>query len=84
MLPCFLSEKPRSVIIGNSCLKPFHAAAIHALVASTQPPILQSRQQGIEKLTQLQMCLHQHILGLNSNCHLGNFHPWGDSVITSR
>ena len=38
MLPQFLSEIPRLVMIGNSYLKPFHAAVMRALVASTQPP----------------------------------------------
>ena len=37
MLAQFLSKIPRLVMIGNSCLKPFHAAVMHALVASTQP-----------------------------------------------
>ena len=55
----FLSEIPRLVMIGNSCLKPFHVAVMRALVASLQPPdSLQSRHQGIEKLAQLRMCLH--------------------------
>ena len=34
----FISEILRLIMIGNSCLKPLHAAEMHALVASTQPP----------------------------------------------
>ena len=38
MLTRFLSKIPRLVMIGNSCLKPFHAAVMRALVQSKQPP----------------------------------------------
>ena len=60
MLLGFLSEIPRLVMIGNSCLKPFHAAVMRALVAYQNSP---TRHQGIEKLAQLRMCLHRHALG---------------------
>ena len=47
MLPQFLSKIPQLVMIGSSCLKPFHAAVMCALVASTQPsdsPIMSQSQ----------------------------------------
>ena len=37
MLPRFLCEIPRLVMIGNSCLKAFDAAVMCVLVASSQP-----------------------------------------------
>ena len=37
MLPRFLSEIPRLLMIGNNFLKPFRAAVMRALVASKQP-----------------------------------------------
>ena len=54
---------PRLIMIGNSCLKPFHAVVMRALVASTQPPGSPTRHQGIENLEQFRMCLHRHVLG---------------------
>ena len=40
-------------MIGNSCLKLFHAVVMCELDASTQPPDSPTRHQGIEKLEQL-------------------------------
>ena len=61
-------------MIGNICLKRFHAVVTRAIVTSTQPPDFPKRHQGIEKLLQLRMCLHRHVPESNSNCQLGHFH----------
>ena len=65
MLTRFLSKMPRLVMIGNSYIKPFHAAVMCALVASTKPPDSPTCHQGIEKLAQLRMYLQRHVLGWN-------------------
>ena len=57
MLLRFLGKISRLVMIGNSYLRPFHAAVLRALIASTQPPESPTRHQGIEKSAQLRMCL---------------------------
>ena len=58
MLPRFLGKISRLVMIGNSYLRPFHSAVLHALIASTQPPESPiARHQGIEESAQLRMCL---------------------------
>ena len=62
ILPQFFSEIPRLVMIGNSCLKLFHAVVMCALVASIQPPDSPTCHQGIVKLAQLRICLHRHVL----------------------
>ena len=56
MLPRFLSEIPRLVMIGNSCRKPSHVAVMSALIASAQPlvsPITSPRHWKVGTISNL-------------------------------
>ena len=67
----FLSEIPRLVMIGNSCLKPFHASYMYNH---------KSLHRSIEKLAQLRICLHRHVLVWNSNCQVRHFHLYTSCI----